>query len=1017
MCTDSRRAAKSAGIGNRALCMTALVVALMGGVARGQDTPTDTPTNTPTNTPTLTPTRTLTNTPTTTLTNTPRSTWTSVATATVTNTVRPTRTATPTPPTADTCGAVTVTPGTTMVDTAYANTETTAAPTCGNQSNRYGVWFSYTPLSGVNLVQIDTLGSNYDTILAVFTGSCVSPSQVACNDDAIPAVQSKLQLPVTAGTTYYILVTAYGRSGGSLKLNITDVSPPATATATLTRTATSTFTATITRTPVNTVTGTIPSTSTPTNTPTVTNTPTSTPTVANGNVGAFLFSGTGQTPVVGAKVVFIKATDVTATADTVREPLAALAPTPGRPSGTTDASGRVSIPAPAGTDEYYVYVVPAATPTPNGPGYMPGGSLSRAAMTLPAGTFLSIEMSWHADQNASYIGGNSCRQSGCHSGPSMATSLSTTLHTLALRKPGSVGNFQLLTTGTSTTSTKYPNNNRALPYFQDGNPNDNTNNGTNDIYGYILSSTITGAGYDMWLGIDPNHSNDYFVQLAPAGTPGTTPPTSQKYYVKLTYGGEGIFAQMFLTTIDQNGDYADVTNGNPRTWVFLPLQFNEQAQEKLGVSPWTAYTPTDWSTGAHGFVLGTSNANVLDHSFDTQCAGCHILGATVSVDTNGMPHANAPINDNTNQFIDFDGDGAKDEIMVGCEGCHGPASEHAVLPTPGVFVCKADPTRLCTTNSDCVSPDTCNTNDTNVGTNVRQAKGVNIVNPDHLSAEALDGLCAKCHSAGDGMGTLNGHPTGFPSQGTATNGSGTVTVPRAGVVGVGELFTAWLNENPDEWGDADASARGGHQQYQDSIRASKFRNEHELIDCVECHSPHSNRDGFQANNSRGYVKDDSLCTNCHGPFGFGGSFNPAAASLNYTNDAVTDHMLLETGMSLPTDPTNSQYIIDFAKLGLAMTPAAGTATTPVFGPTQPYPPGTFIPGPGNCVGCHMPRTARTVNNPPYIREGSHGTGANIMGTVASHTFKPILPGENVAGEPNSCGFCHNDRVVLPDFVQ
>jgi hypothetical protein len=58
---------------------------------------------------------------------------------------------------------------------------------------------------------VDTSGSDYDTIISVWTGTQGNLSPVDCNDDIDPGVarQSRLNFGVKAGTTYRIMVSGY----------------------------------------------------------------------------------------------------------------------------------------------------------------------------------------------------------------------------------------------------------------------------------------------------------------------------------------------------------------------------------------------------------------------------------------------------------------------------------------------------------------------------------------------------------------------------------------------------------------------------------------------------------------------------------------------------------------------------------------------------------------------------------------------------------------------------------------
>lgn len=80
------------------------------------------------------------------------------------------------------------------------------------------VWYAWTaPTSGA--VAFDTHGSDFDTVLAVYTGSAVaSLTMVVHNDDAAGRLTSRVEMPVTAGTTYRIAVDGYGGETGEVVL-------------------------------------------------------------------------------------------------------------------------------------------------------------------------------------------------------------------------------------------------------------------------------------------------------------------------------------------------------------------------------------------------------------------------------------------------------------------------------------------------------------------------------------------------------------------------------------------------------------------------------------------------------------------------------------------------------------------------------------------------------------------------------------------------------------------------------
>ena len=85
-------------------------------------------------------------------------------------------------------------------------------------------WYEFTPNTPL-ILSADTFTSNYDTILAVFTGSRGSLTRLDCNDDTFENLQSQISdLALAANTSYYIEVASYGTdSGGNLVLHISGV--------------------------------------------------------------------------------------------------------------------------------------------------------------------------------------------------------------------------------------------------------------------------------------------------------------------------------------------------------------------------------------------------------------------------------------------------------------------------------------------------------------------------------------------------------------------------------------------------------------------------------------------------------------------------------------------------------------------------------------------------------------------------------------------------------------------------
>jgi hypothetical protein len=90
----------------------------------------------------------------------------------------------------------------------------------GNPGGK-SLWYCWTAQANTPIT-FDTIGSTFDTLLAVYTGNTVSNlSLVASNDDIIPGVdvQSSLTFTPVTGRTYRIAVDGYGGASGIIALN------------------------------------------------------------------------------------------------------------------------------------------------------------------------------------------------------------------------------------------------------------------------------------------------------------------------------------------------------------------------------------------------------------------------------------------------------------------------------------------------------------------------------------------------------------------------------------------------------------------------------------------------------------------------------------------------------------------------------------------------------------------------------------------------------------------------------
>lgn len=134
--------------------------------------------------------------------------------------------------------------------------------TGGHKNGAYNtIWYKFTPVFSASL-NVDTIGSSYDTVLSIWTGSAGPLTNIGCNDDINPGIVTQSQIigvPLTAGTNYYIMVSSFGPPdpnpvalGGESVLNFSyndGENPPATIVSALPTTAASggpTFTITVT---------------------------------------------------------------------------------------------------------------------------------------------------------------------------------------------------------------------------------------------------------------------------------------------------------------------------------------------------------------------------------------------------------------------------------------------------------------------------------------------------------------------------------------------------------------------------------------------------------------------------------------------------------------------------------------------------------------------------------------------------------------------------------------------------
>ena len=103
-----------------------------------------------------------------------------------------------------------------QIDTTRATQANDDPSLCAGEESAT-VWYRFVPPSAGTLT-VDTFGSSYDTVLAVFTGERGALTIQACNDDSSGG-QSEVTLSVAEGQTYFIEAASYSSVGGRLNLS------------------------------------------------------------------------------------------------------------------------------------------------------------------------------------------------------------------------------------------------------------------------------------------------------------------------------------------------------------------------------------------------------------------------------------------------------------------------------------------------------------------------------------------------------------------------------------------------------------------------------------------------------------------------------------------------------------------------------------------------------------------------------------------------------------------------------
>lgn len=167
------------------------------------------------------------------------------------------------------------------------------------------------------------------------------------------------------------------------------------------------------------------------------------------------------------------------------------------------------------------------------------------------------------------------------------------------------------------------------------------------------------------LSMTPDKKN-YRMQMEISGGGPTTP----WYPITYTHGGNG-WKQRYLVGID------GVNYVGPFQYIMPGYRMRDPLHGEfyfLDVGRWIRMNP---ETGLAEFINTKSN-EFRSKSWDRTCATCHTTGSSQVMTTNGI---------DTNYQAIWPGKAAGDSsmtdqnVMVGCENCHGPGSAHVADPT------------------------------------------------------------------------------------------------------------------------------------------------------------------------------------------------------------------------------------------------------------------------------------------------------------------------------------------------
>jgi hypothetical protein len=610
-------------------------------------------------------------------------------------------------------------------------------------------------------------------------------------------------------------------------------------------------------------------------------------------------------------------------------------------TATSDASGNYTL---TGVDAGFLYVQAAAT------GYLEGethNGVYAAAGATTAG--IDITLSSAPSASATYVGTSACVT--CHAAKVTALQGSAHAHSITADK-----------------SRMLHQSDASVPLWP-------AVGGTVDS-GVTAISPVDGTG-DVSVYLCQPTAGDYAMKFG--GTANCAAPDGTLVPVSGTYGGEGhggidswndngqidpdelnynVYKQRFLARLADvpNADGWTYDAGKDKDFLILPVQITQSGS---GGPTWGGYHGGDWATRGR--------------TFSKKCAGCHNTGLAIEFETG------------TNYITSYD----YQDLNIGCETCHGPASEHIAEPTA--------------------------------------TKKLKIITAQNLTPSAQVDVCAMCHSADAGSSTDPSGGFGYPwnHANLADVGAGNY-VP--GVYKPEEYIKGYGVSTVDGGGNhtwPDGVHGEAHRQQVPQFKLSMHANNpYEQLTCATCHDVHSlfqGPAGFETESGADTlaietpkVRNNTLCLSCHATHGpFEDLTKEEVAALHIDDGGVAKKN--GTAMTFTAQETVAARTQIAAVIGEHMQDQAGMGLA-FYDPTNDDMPV------GRCSSCHMPRTAKSGGWTTGL--DGNGDSALAAGDQGSHIFQVVWPWQSAALKtsassdtdimPNSCGGCHPGSRISGD---